>query len=349
MGGDEFVVLLQDISAAADAADVAIHIARRLGEPYQVGELALSVSTSIGISIFPRDGEDIDTLVNHADAAMYQAKQKGRNNFQFFSSAFTAGIQQQNSIEQALKLAYQNNDFHLFYQPVLDINTQKVVSVEALLRLGNDEIGPEQFVPVAETTGIINPIGRWVLQEAIRQSGRWSASGLPDIPIAVNVSAVEFRGRDFVDRFEQLIHEHSIDPAMLQLELTESAVMHDFEHAVAALSRLRALGITISLDDFGNGNCNLASLSCLPLDKIKIDKSFIAQLDGNKGRRAVVNAMLAMGLTMEVEMVAEGIETNAALDYMRSQSCQQAQGFLFCRPLSGEAFEAWYRARNLST
>lgn len=344
MGGDEFVVLLQDISDPAYVADLALYISRKISEPYQVGELALSVSTSIGISIFPRDGEDIDTLVSHADAAMYEAKQEGRNNFQFYSSEFAAGIQQQNSIEQALKLALHTNAFHLTYQPVLDINTYEVVSVEALLRLGNDEIGPEQFVPIAEATGIINPIGRWVLQEVIRQSTSWRASGLPAIPISVNVSAVEFRDRGFVDNFEQLIHEHSIEPAMLQLELTETAVMHDLDHAIVALSRLRALGIAILLDDFGTGHSSLAYLSRLPLDKIKIDKSFIFQLEKDTGSRAVTDAMLALGRTLDLEVVAEGIETNAALEYMRSRSCRQAQGFLFCRPLPGEEFESWYRA-----
>ncbi len=346
MGGDEFVVLLQDISASAYAGDVARHITRKINEPYQVGELALSVSTSIGISVFPRDGEDIDTLVSHADAAMYQAKQEGRNNFQFYSSALTAGIQQQNSIENELKLALRTNAFHLFYQPVLDINTHEVVSVEALLRLGNDEIGPDQFVPIAEATGIINPIGRWVLQEAIRQSSSWSASGLPAIPIAVNVSAVEFRDRDFVDRFEQLIHENSIAPAMLQLELTETAVMHDLDHAITVLSRLRALGIAILLDDFGTGHSSLAYLSRLPLDKIKIDKSFIFELEKDTGSRAVTDAMLALGRTLDLEVVAEGIETTVALEYMRSRGCRQAQGFLLCRPLAGEEFESWYRART---
>ncbi len=345
MGGDEFVILLQDIGVPAYAAEVALHIIRKISEPYQVGELALSISTSIGISMFPRDGEDIDTLVNRADAAMYQAKQEGRDNFQFYSSAFTAGIQQQNRIEQALKLALHTNAFHLFYQPVLDTNTHEVVSVEALLRLGNDEAGPEQFVPIAEATGIINPIGRWVLQEVIRQSASWRASGLPAIPIAVNVSAVEFRDRDFVDHLKQLIHENAIEPGMLELELTETAVMYDLDHAITLLSQLRALGITILLDDFGTRHSSLAYLSRLPLDKIKIDKSFIFQLEKDAGSRAVTNAMLALARTLDLEVIAEGIETTTALDYIRARGCRQAQGFFFCRPLPGAEFESWYRAQ----
>ncbi|MEX0606351.1 MAG: EAL domain-containing protein [Marinobacter sp.] len=348
MGGDEFVVLLQDISAAVYASQVASHIIAKISEPYHLGELALSVSTSIGISIFPRDGEDIDTLVSHADAAMYQAKQEGRNNHQYYSPVFAAGTRQQINIEQELKLALHTDAFRLCYQPVFDINTYEVVSVEALLRLGNDEIGPERFVPIAEATGIINPIGRWVLGEVIRQAKCWTDSGLSPIPIAVNVSAVEFRDRDFVDRFEQLIHEHAFDPAMLQLELTETAVMHDIDHALAVLARLRTLGHVILLDDFGTGHSSLAYLTRLPLDKIKIDKSFIFQLEEDTGSRAVTDAMLALGRTLELEVVAEGIETEAALDYMRSRGCRQAQGFLFSKPMTGEAFEQWYRARLAS-
>lgn len=346
MGGDEFVVLLQDIDSSTDAGDVALHLIRKIDEPYEVGELALSVSTSIGISMFPRDGKDIDTLVSHADAAMYQAKEKGRNTFQFYSSAFTAEIDQKNSIEQELKMALHNDAFHLFYQPVVDTETYEVVSVEALLRLGNVKIGPDQFVPIAEATGIINPIGRWVLREAIRQSNSWVASGLPAIPIAINVSAVEFRDRDFIDHFEQLLKEQAIDPAMLQLELTETAVMYDLDAAIAVLTRLRTLGIAILLDDFGTGHSSLAHLTRLPLDKIKIDKSFISQLEEDTGSRAVTDSMLALGRTLELEVIAEGIETAAALDYLRSRGCTRAQGFLFCRPMSGEDFESWYRTRR---
>ncbi|MCR8915273.1 sensor domain-containing protein [Marinobacter panjinensis] len=349
MGGDEFVVLLQDINVPADAGDLALHIIRKINEPYQVEELALSVSTSIGISIFPRDGEDIDTLVSHADAAMYQAKQGGSNDFRFYSSAFTAGINRQNSIEQELKMALHNHAFHLFYQPVIDIHTYEVVSVEALLRLGNEEIGPELFVPIAEATGIINPIGRWVLQEAIRQSHAWAANGLAAIPISVNVSAVEFRDRDFIGHFEQLLQEHAIHPAMLQLELTETAVMYDLDEAISVLTRLRALGIAILLDDFGTGHSSLAHLTRLPLDKIKIDKSFIFQLEQDTSSRAVTDSMLALGNTLELEVVAEGIETAEALDYLRSRGCRQAQGFFFCRPMSGEDFASWYRTRRIGS
>ncbi len=348
MGGDEFVVLLQDIDASAYAADVARSITEKISEPYQIGELTLSVSTSIGISMFPCDGQDIDTLVSHADAAMYEAKQDGRGNFQFYSSGLTDGIQQQNNIEQLLKLAIQTNSFQLVYQPVLDISTLEVVSVEALLRLQNGSaIGPKQFVPVAEATGIINSIGRWVIEEAVRHLASWSALGLPAIPIAVNVSAVEFRDLNFVDRFEQLIGGYSIDPKLLQLEVSETALLHDLDHTIASLSRLKALGVAILLDDFGTGHASssLASLSRLPLDKIKIDKSFLHRLEKDRGSRAVTDAMITLGLALDLEVVAEGIETTYALEYVRSQGCTQAQGFLFCKPISGEEFERWYRAK----
>jgi diguanylate cyclase (GGDEF)-like protein/PAS domain S-box-containing protein len=342
-GGDEFLVFLQDIQHASYAGDVARHIVGQINEPYAIGELALSLSTSVGISIFPSDGQDIDALVSHADAAMYQAKQAGRNSFQFYSPKFAAGTKMQLAIEQELKSALRTDAFHLCYQPVFDLQTGDIVSVEALLRWKNADIGPDRFVPIAEATGIINPIGRWVMQEASRQYKAWIANGLPAIPISVNVSVVEFRGKDFVSRFERLIGEHGIEPAALQLELTETAAMDDIDHAVVVLGQLKALGVTILLDDFGTGHSSLAYLARLPLDKIKIDKSFVCRIDSDVASRAVTDAMLALGHTLGLEVVAEGIESERVLDYIRSRGCQQAQGYLFSKPMSGEAFEIWYR------
>ncbi|WP_168204861.1 EAL domain-containing protein [Noviherbaspirillum sp. UKPF54] len=343
LGGDEFVVLLQEIRNEAAAADIARQIIARVDEPYLIGELALSLSASIGISIFPNDGQDIDTLISHADLAMYQAKQAGRNNFQFYSSEYSAATQLQSRIEAQLKSALRDETLHLYYQPVLDVETGAVVSVEALLRCSDTDVGPERFVPVAEATGMINPIGRWLLAEAARQHKRWLAHGLPMIPIAVNVSVVEFRDRDFADRFERTIREHGIDTHALQVELTETAVMDDVTHAVQVLSRLQALGVKILLDDFGTGHSSLAYLARLPLNKVKIDKSFVSPLEKDSVSRAVTNAMIALGRTLELEVVAEGVETESALDYVRAHGCTQAQGYYFGMPMSGDAFEQWYR------
>lgn len=343
LGGDEFVILLQDIKSASYAGEVASYIVTKVNEPYLINDLALSLSTSIGISVFPGDGEDIDTLISHADAAMYQAKQAGRNNFQFYSAEFADGVKVQLAIEQQLRSALRCDDFHLCYQPVIDLKTGKVVSVEALIRWSNADIGPERFVPIAEATGIINPIGRWVLKEASRQYKAWLAEGFPAIPIAVNVSIVEFRDRDFVSRFQRLLGEYGIEPTALQLELTETAVMDDIDHAVKVLGQLKAMGVVILLDDFGTGYSSLAYLARLPLNKIKIDKSFVSQLENDLASRAITDTMLTLGHTLGLEVVAEGVESEFALDYIRAHGCQQAQGYIFSKPILGEAFIAWCR------
>lgn len=342
LGGDEFLVLVQDIEDVKYAAEVTRHILSNLNEPYHIGELTLTISASIGISVFPNDGDDIESLIVHADAAMYQAKLKGRNNFQFYTPSFDEGRQVQLAIEQQLKSALRTSSFHLCYQPVLDLDTGAVVSVEALLRWQNSAIGPESFVPIAEATGIINPIGRWVLEEASRQYREWIRHGLPSIPIAVNVSVVEFRDRDFVSRFEQLITEYDISPEALQMELTETAVMDDIEHAVTVLTQLQAMGVKILLDDFGTGHSSLSYLARLPLDKIKIDKSFISRLEYDVASRAVTDAMLALGNTLNLDVIAEGIESEALLNYVRKHGCHQAQGYFLSRPMDGKLFEAWY-------
>jgi EAL domain-containing protein (putative c-di-GMP-specific phosphodiesterase class I) len=228
----------------------------------------------------------------------------------------------------------------------VDVKTGQIVSVEALLRWRNTDIGPDQFVPIAEATGMINPIGRWLLEEASRQYKRWLDHGLQAIPIAVNVSVVEFRDKDFVSRFETVIGKHGINWNALQVEVTETAVMDDVEHAVTLLSRLKALGVTVLLDDFGTGHSSLAYLARLPLTKVKIDKSFIARLTTDIASRAVADAMIALGRTLNLEVVAEGIESQDALDYVYSHGCTQAQGYYLGKPMSGEHFESWYWAHR---
>ncbi|HZW13053.1 MAG TPA: EAL domain-containing protein [Noviherbaspirillum sp.] len=342
LGGDEFVILLQNVKNASYAADVTRHIVERINEPFHIGDLTLSVSTSVGISVFPGDGQDIDTLMSHADMAMYQAKQAGRNNFQFYSPEFAAGTKLQLAIEQQLRTALNTGAFHLYYQPVVNVETGELVSVEALLRWRNDDIGPERFVPVAEATGIINPIGRWILEEASRQHKVWKERGMPAIPIAVNVSVVEFRDKNFVDRFNRTIGEHGINADALQLEVTETAMMDDIDYAVTVLSQLKNLGVKVLLDDFGTGHSSLAYLARLPLNKIKIDKSFISRLENDVASRAITDAMIALGRTLDLEIVAEGVESAKVLEYISAHGCKQAQGFYLGRPMNGDSFESWY-------
>ena len=329
------------------AAEVANHLIERINEPYQVGELSLTLSTSIGISMFPEDAPDIDALVSHADMAMYQAKQAGRNNFQFYSVECSVRSRLQLWIEDRLRATLRQRQFHLVYQPVLDVASETVVSVEALLRWGDANIGPERFVPVAEATGIINPISRWLLGEASRQHKLWHAHGLPPIPIAVNVSVVEFRDRGFADRVESALAEQGVSADALQLELTETAVMDDVDHAVAVLSRLKQHGIKILLDDFGTGHSSLSQLVRLPLNKVKIDRSFVLPLvTDDVASSAVTSAMISLAITLGLEVVAEGVESERAYRFVSEHGCTQAQGFYIGEPMSPLEFEHWYRGHQ---
>lgn len=346
LGGDEFLVLLPEIHDGAAAADVASHLVSSLNQPYHAAKLELSLSASIGISIYPRDGEDIDTLINRADVAMYQAKQVGRNNSQFYSAELSERANAHTRIEQQLKTALVRHDFRLYYQPIIDMQTAAVISVEALLRWPHTETGPERFVPVAEATGLIDRLGEWVISEACRQHNTWCENGLPPIPIGVNVSAVQFRHKDFADRFEQTMRDCKVDATALQLEVTESVMMDDFEHAIEVLIRLRAAGVKILLDDFGTGYSSLSYLSRLPIDKIKVDKSFIHRIESDVASRAITGAIIALGRTLNLEVVAEGIESGRVLDYLRLQGCSHAQGFHVCEPVAADVFETWYRDRR---
>ncbi|HYD94397.1 MAG TPA: PAS domain S-box protein [Noviherbaspirillum sp.] len=349
LGGDEFLVLLPEIDDDANAGDVARHMAECVNQPYKVGGLELSLSTSVGISIFPRDGDDIDTLINHADAAMYQAKQAGRNNVQFYSKELAARSQLQTRIEQQLKAALNQNTFQLFYQPVVDMRSARLIGVEALLRWSHDDIGPDQFVPIAEATGQINSVGEWVIAEACRQHKAWCEQGLPPIPIAVNVSAVQLRNKDFAEQFALMLGEYAVDAAALQVEVTETALMENLERAIDVLAQLRGLGVTIALDDFGTGYSSLNYLSRLPINKIKVDKSFVQRIEHDKASRAITEAVIALGRSLKLEVVAEGIESEEALQYLRLHGCSQAQGYHVCKPVAPDAFESWYRQNGAAS
>ena len=346
LGGDEFLVLLTESDDGSSAAEVARHLCDALSRPYHVGALVLSSSPSIGISIYPRDGKDIDTLINHADAAMYQAKQLGRNNFQFFSHELAERAKALVDIEAQLRTAISNGEFHLHYQPVINMQTLEVVCAEALLRWPDAKTGPETFVPIAESTGMIARLGDWVIREACRQHNHWIENGLPAIPISVNVSAVQFRDKKFAERFEQALQECKVDATALHLEITETTVMENLEYTIGVLMRLRNQGIKILLDDFGTGYSSLSYLSRLPVDKIKVDKSFTHQLEHDMTSRAVTEAIIALGRTMNKEIIAEGIESREVLEYLRMHGCHHAQGFHVSRPVDGDTFESWYWAHK---
>lgn len=346
IGGDEFLIILPDISDGAYAGEVARHVTDAVSKPLHVHGLALWLSTSIGISIFPRDAQDIDTLINQADTAMYDAKHSGRNRYQFYSTALDERVSAQSRIETQIKEALTHGGFRLFYQPVIDMRTLRVTGVEALLRWPHEGVGPDRFVPIAEVTGLIGQVGQWVIAEACRQHNVWIEHGLPAIPIAINVSAVQFRQTDVVDQLAQALREYKIAAGALQLELTETALMEDIDRAVEQLGHVRSLGIKIALDDFGTGYSSLSYLSRLPIDRIKVDKSFVYRIESDAASRNITNAIIALGHTLQLEIVAEGIESASVLQYLRLHGCNHAQGFHVCEPVAAEDFETWYRKRE---
>ncbi len=348
LGGDEFLVLLPEIGQPSAAEEVARHMLQQVRQPYRVGGMLLTLSLSVGISIFPRDGADLDTLVNHADMAMYYAKQNGRDNVQFYSWELAARSRWQARVEQQLQSALVQQAFSLHYQPVIDLQTAQVVGAEALVRWPEEAIGPDQFVPVAEASGQISQLGAWVIQEACRQRHSWHAHRLPPFPIAVNVSAVQLRHHDFVDQFSQWLADAGVEPSDLQIEVTETALMEQLDHATEVLARLSGLGVTIALDDFGTGYSSLNYLSRLPIHKIKVDKSFVQRLPQDSASRAIAEAVIALGKALKLEVVAEGIESEPVLRHLRSIGCTQAQGFYVCQPLPAARFEDWYEAYHIS-
>ncbi|MEC4720794.1 EAL domain-containing protein [Noviherbaspirillum sp. CPCC 100848] len=343
LGGDEFLALVPHHHEAASGEKVAQHLIEAISRPYHIGQVEAALSCSIGVSVYPRDGDDVDMLIGHADAAMYVAKQMGRKAIQFYTSSLAERVYMQSIIEEGIKTALKQDEFSLYYQPVVDMQTQHVVSVEALLRWPGNGMGPDRFIHVAEATGLIGRLGEWVFGQACEQHSAWIRGGLPAIPIAVNVSPVQFRKKNFASHLQEAIHAHCIASKGVQIELTETAVMEDIDHAITVLNELRSMGIKILLDDFGTGYSSLSYLSRLPLDKIKVDKSFVHRIQHDKASRAIIEAIIALGHTLNLEIVAEGIESDSTLQYLRYHGCHQAQGYHVCRPITGNQFAAWYR------
>jgi diguanylate cyclase (GGDEF)-like protein/PAS domain S-box-containing protein len=346
LGGDEFIALLTNVQAEQDIARAAKHLLERLSEPYHVNNLELRTSPSIGISVYPADGDAIDTLIRHADAAMYHAKANGRNTYQFFTPEINTNTQRVFTLEQKLRQSIHENNFELFYQPIVDTHTRQVSGAEALIRWrqSNDDIVmPGEFIMAAEASGLINQLGQWVIEEACRQHHAWRRQGLPPIRIAVNVSPIQFRARDFSRNVEHAVTTSKIDPSYLELEVTEGTVMKQVEEAAKTLAGLKQLGLRISLDDFGTGYSSLSYLSQFPIDKLKVDQSFIRNIDTDSRSLAIAETVIALAKKLSVEVVAEGIESQDALDLLRERDCDLGQGYLFSPPMTAGQFVDWYR------
>ena len=342
-GGDEFVALLSNIKHAEDAALIAQNMLTTLAAPHLIDHHELHVPVSIGISVYPSDGQDAEGLLKHADSAMYHAKENGRNSYKFFEHEMNVRAVQRRAIETGLRSALEQREFVLFYQPKIDLHSHTIIGVETLIRWQHPERGlvlPSQFVPIAEDCGLILPIGRWVLREACLQARTWRQAGLPPITVAINTSALEFGAKDFLENIRATLRDTCLEPRYLELELTESVLMQDAEFTDSVLHALADLGVKLAIDDFGTGYSSLSYLRQFPINTLKIDQSFVKRMTSNPDHAAIVSAVISMGKSLKLRVSAAGVETPEQHAFLLAQHCDEGQGYYFGRPAAAEAFAA---------
>ncbi|MFZ0470463.1 MAG: EAL domain-containing protein, partial [Thiogranum sp.] len=340
-GGDEFVILLAEIEQPQDAAHIAEKLRAAFAAPHLVDGQELHVTLSIGISVYPDDGGTVDTVMQNADTAMFHAKAGGRNNYQFFRAEMNVRAVRRLAVESSLRRALKEGEFLLHYQPQIDLASGAMIGAEALIRWRDPDLGlvyPGQFVPIAEECGLIVPIGSWVLREACRQVRAWLDAGLRAVPVSVNISAVEFRHKGFVDGVALILQETGLAPGYLELELTESILMHDAESSTSVLAALKAMGVRLAIDDFGTGYSSLSYLKRFPIDTLKIDQSFVRDIVTDTDDATIVAAVIGMGKNLKQRVIAEGVETPEQLAFLRTQQCDEGQGFHFSHSLPADAF-----------
>jgi len=348
LGGDEFTIILEELRSADLAGPVAEKVVAALSQPFLLGDNEFYVTCSIGISVYPRDGRDASTLIKSGDTAMYHAKERGKNTFQFFSADMNDRALKRLTLETGLRQALERSEFLLYYQPQVDLSTGEVVGAEALLRwnrAGVGIVGPAEFIPVAEETGMIVPIGEWILWSACSQANLWQQSENP-VRVSVNLSARQFREPGFVRAIANVLEETRLEPSLLELELTESVLMEDVDGAIAKAHDLRAMGVLLSIDDFGTGYSSMTYLKRFPINELKIDRSFIGDIPANTDDAAITKAIIAMARSLNVEVVAEGVETKAQIDFLTELGCHRAQGFYLGRAVPAVEFEDRLRQRR---
>ena len=347
LGGDEFTVLLGRIANTQDAAKVAQRILDSLAEPIDVDGHELFVSASIGIAVYPFDGEETETLIKNADAAMYHAKSNGRSRYHFYNPSMNASALEKLNLERNLRKALDRGEFVLYFQPLVHGTSGEIIGNEALLRWIHPErglISPGDFIPLAEETGLIVPIGQWVIETACKQNVEWQKSGLPSVPVMVNLSSVQFHDPKLVLKVKEVLNETGLDPHYLTLELTESMLMQDSEQNITTLLELRRLGVGLAIDDFGTGFSSLNYLKRFPVDHLKIDQSFVRDITQDPGNSAIALAIIALARSLNLGVVAEGVETPEERDFLRSNGSPDMQGFLFCEPQPAALIaEVWRR------
>ena len=340
-GGDEFVVLLSDVEYSEGVAIAARRLLQVGAEPHSIDQHDLYVTTCIGVSVYPEDGTDVETLIKNADTAMYQAKENGRQSYQFFKPAMNVRAVERQSIEGSLRRALERQEFTLHYQPKINLTTGEISGAEALIRWTHPTRGPvspAQFIPVAEDCGLILPIGNWVLLEACKQAQSWVEKGLPVGTMGVNISAVEFRNENFLEGVFAILKDTGLNPNLLELELTESVLMKHPESTASVLQALRAKGVQVAVDDFGTGYSSLSYLQKFSIDALKIDQSFVRRITSAPDDTTIVTAVIGMARSLKLRVVAEGVETLKELEFLQAHQCDEAQGYYFSRPVAPEQF-----------
>jgi diguanylate cyclase (GGDEF)-like protein/PAS domain S-box-containing protein len=337
LGGDEFVVVLPGVHSEQDLTHSAKKILEVLSRPVRVGEKKLFTTASIGISVFPLDADSVESLLRNADIAMYAAKERGKNTYQFFSEEMNAIVVEKLGLETRLRLALKKEEFFLVYQPQVDLTSGTITGLEALLRWRHPEVGlisPGDFIRVAEETGLIVPIGEWALRTACSQAMTWQQAGFPPLRMAINISGRQFDQPDFIDTMDSVLRDTGLDPRWLELELTESIVMENVPETIMTLTDLKVRGINLAIDDFGTGYSSLSYLKHFPFDRIKIAQEFVRDIPTDPEDSAIVEAITGMANSLGLEVIAEGVEKQVQLDFLRACHCHEMQGFLFSRPMS---------------
>ncbi len=355
LGGDEFAILLPDIGSATMANRLIMKIFNAVSRNYSVAGKDLRVSVSMGVSLYPRDGDNTETLVKRADNAMYLAKRKGRNNYQFFDVALEQQAERQMAVQQGLHKALEQAEFAVYYQPKYDLDERRIVGLEALLRWHSPElhdVSPAEFIPLAEESGLIIEIGNWVIDQVCRDLAEWLAYGIDVVKVAINVSPIHFHRGNIQRSLQETLNNHRLSPSLLQIELTEGAVMDNLQNTLVQLQAIKDMGITISIDDFGTGYSSLSYLRKLPIDELKIDRSFIMEITNNNGVQdsrltAVPSAIIELANSLQLNLVAEGVETEAQSEFLQGRGCPVIQGYLFSRPIDKEAMRTMLIKKNI--
>lgn len=345
IGGDEFVILLPAIAHEENIGNIATKILETIRETIIIDSHELYISVSIGVTIYPDDGKDVETLLTNADVAMYRAKEKGKNNFQLYTPALNEKALERLAMENSLRRALEYKEFVVYYQPKVSTETEQIIGMEALIRWQHPNWGlvpPAKFIPLAEETGLIVPIGEWVLRTACAQTKTLQNAGLPPLTVAVNLSALQFQLQDLTTMVSNVLEETGLDPRYLELEITESIAMQNVEHTIKMINELKAMGIKFAIDDFGTGYSSLSQLNSFSVNKLKIDKSFVSKIDGVKDHSIIASTVLALGKSMALGVVAEGVENQEQVNFFKLNKCDEMQGYFFGKPMSKEDFEMFY-------